>query len=225
MVIAVLILLLAMLVPSLSRAREQARRVYCMNNLSHWGRAIGLYREDNRDYLPAEGNTDPDQPHTWYNELPPYLDAPPYRDVEGAGKAIRDFPELHIWICPSKNRSRLYKSLLGKNQFHYGMNLALDGLDGNRAPRSTDKPGLPVSARRFQDRPQTVLMFDIYPNSSRGYQPDVATAFHGDYANVLRLTGSVAGFRPDDFVEDGDFERGVPIWYHPELYWGYLPRE
>jgi type II secretory pathway pseudopilin PulG len=109
-VIAVLILLLAMLVPSLSRAREQARRVYCMNNLSHWGRAIGLYREDNRDYLPAEGNTDPDQPHTWYNELPPYLDAPPYRDVEGAGRPFATFLSSIFGFAPQKTAAASTKA-------------------------------------------------------------------------------------------------------------------
>lgn len=223
-VISILVLMLAMLIPSLAHAREKARRVQCMNNLRQWGFATHMYREDHNDFLPTEGTyLHPDKPYTWFNVLPPYLGAPAYRDVEGVGKSIKDFPELHIWICPSKNRSRLFKSGSGKNQFHYGMNQVLDGMS-SLGPDFDDQGELPILASRFLSKPKTVLMFDIFPNESAGNQADVASAFHGDYANVLRLDGSVAGFGADKFVENGDFKKRIPLWYNPELYWGYLPK-
>lgn len=224
-VAGVMILLMAMLLPSLSRARELARRVQCSNNLRQWGVASYMYREDNDNFLPTEGTyLHPGKPYTWFNVLPPYLGAPAYREVEGVGNSIRDFPELDVWICPSKNRSRLFKSDSGKNQFHYGMNQVLDGIS-SLAPDFPDQGEEPILASRFLSKPKTVFMFDIYRNVSAGTQADVATLFHGDYANVLRLDGSVAGFGPDKFVENGDFRRPIPIWYHPELYWGYLPKK
>lgn len=229
-VISILVFLLALLVPGLGAAREHARRVLCQNNLRQWGTATQFYRDDNHDYLPTEGTyLEPDKPYAWFDVLPPYLNAPAYREVEGVGKAIREFPELHMWICPSKNLSRLYKSKEGKNQFHYGMNAVLDGM-GPRPNGSVHTPGFPdqsddpIRATLFLKKPSTVYMFDIYSNKSCGYQADVATAFHRGIANVLFLGGAVNSFRSRDFVVDGDFRRGVPIWNDPRLYWGYLPK-
>ncbi len=228
-VCAIIIFLLALLVPSLGQAREQARRIQCANNLVQWGRAAGFYRTDYNDYLPTEGTyLHPDKPYTWFNVLPPYLSAPAYREVEGVGLDIKDFPELHVWICPSKNVSRLYKSGSGKNQFHYGMNQVLDGV-GSAPNGSTHAPGfpdqgeLPIHAKRFDKRPNTVFLFDIYPNESHGWQVDVGTSFHRNYANVLYLDGRVANFKAADFVRDGKFQLSNMIWNNPELDWGYRP--
>ncbi len=51
-VVAIIAILAAMLLPALSRAREQARRVTCMNNLRQIGLAIIMYANDNDDFLP-----------------------------------------------------------------------------------------------------------------------------------------------------------------------------
>ena len=224
-VVAVLLLLLAMLFPSLAKAREQARRILCQNNLRQWGTAIQYYREDNNNFLPTEGTyLNLDKPSTWFNVLPPYLNAPPYREVEGVGKDIREFPELHMWICPSKNLSKAYKSTSGKNQFHYGMNEVLDGMNSSLTPNFLDSGEKPIHAGRFLDKPNTVFMFDIYSNDPRGYQKHVGTDYHRGVGNVLFLSGSVLTFRAEDFVVDGDFKHPKPIWNHPHMYWGYTPK-
>ncbi len=128
-VCAVILFLLALLFPGLSATRERLRRLICANNLRQWGAALQYYRDDHNDYLPTEGSyLDLDKPYAWFNVLPPYLGAPAYRDVDGVGDAIKEFPALHIWICPSKNLTNAYKSGSGKNQFHYGMSQVLDGM-------------------------------------------------------------------------------------------------
>lgn len=257
LVVAMLTFLVALLVPGLSAARERARRVVCSNNERQWGVALRMYLDDFNDYLPKEG-----QPNAlrkdcyWYNALPPYLGLPPYRDfdrvvidVDGRKKKlIRDLPGIHTWICPSKNLTQASKSGTGYNQFHYGMNLVLDGV-GKEGRPSADVPGYldmdtpPVGdedkflhAKVFQRRPNTVFMFDIVWNSPRGSPRDVATMyqrnfgatgyigkFHGDYANVLYLDGRVGKCTTDDLVTDRDFRQGDIIWDHPKLYWGYPP--
>lgn len=227
--IGIVALLLAMLFPSLYYAKEQSRRLVCKNNLHNWYIALECYLSDYRDYLPTEGTyLQVEKPYSWFNVLPPYLGAPAYKDVERKGKLIRDFPAMHVWICPSKNLSDANKSGSGKNQFHYGMNEVLDGR-GRKPDGSKETPGFPdmgenpVRAERFRNHPETVFLFDIYPNSPHGYQRNVATRFHRDYANVLTLDGRVRGMQAQDFVADGDYVGGDVIWDHRELYWGYRP--
>jgi len=51
-VISIIILLIVILMPSLSRAREQARSVVCLSQLSQIGAGAAMYRNNNRDWLP-----------------------------------------------------------------------------------------------------------------------------------------------------------------------------
>ena len=54
-VIAVIALLLAILVPTLQRVRNQARAVVCRAHLKQWGTVLALYAEDNEGSIPADG--------------------------------------------------------------------------------------------------------------------------------------------------------------------------
>jgi len=240
-VIGVILLLIAMLFPSLNAARERMRRVQCANNLKQWGLALAAYRQDNNDFLPTEGTyRNLDKPYTWFNELPPYLGLPAYVDVDRFDESIKEFPELSTWICPAKTRTRAYKSQSGKNQFHYGMNQVLDGL-GDPPDGSADAPGCPdlgetpIGAHVFARPAATVFMIEIVWNSPAGTPRDVATRyqrdfqgnrlgdFHGDFANILYLDGGVTNCRTDDLVTERDFRHGEIRWANPRFYWGYTP--
>jgi type II secretory pathway pseudopilin PulG len=223
-VFSIVLFLAAMMLPSMARVRVSAWRVQCKNNLHHWGVALQMYRDDSLDYLPTEGTYRKlDKPYVWYNVLPPYLDAPSYSEVRRVDGKIEDYPALHIWICPAKNQTYLRKSSSGKNQFHYAMNMVLDGMSSSRMPDFPDEGFLPIHASRFVRKPHTVVLFDVYGNSPNGKQSDVATSFHEDRGHVLYLSGAVDGFRAKDFVVDGDYSRRELIWDHPNLYWGYTP--
>ena len=50
-VIAIIAILAAMLLPALSKAREKARTISCLNQLKQFGTAILLYTEDNNDLI------------------------------------------------------------------------------------------------------------------------------------------------------------------------------
>ena len=247
-VMAIVALLLVMFLPGLGAAREQARRMYCANNMKSWGTALQMYRLDFGEYIPTEGFAGKlnnmgwghEQPMTWYNTLPPYLDAPAYKDFEGVAVSIKERSMIDVWICPTKNMSKAYKSDSGKNQFHYAMNDVLDGMGSTTA--SHDTPGfpdmgyLPIKADRFINKPTTVYMFEIAWNSPRGSPRDVATMynvsfasglrydkFHGDYANILYLDGAVTHCDTEDLFADRDMRFGDIRWEHPRFYWGYPP--
>ena len=51
-VISVVVLLMALLFPALSRARKQARAVVCQANLKQWGTLLALYVNENDGRLP-----------------------------------------------------------------------------------------------------------------------------------------------------------------------------
>jgi len=52
-VVAIISILAAMLLPTLSRAKAQARKAHCMNNLKQLGLAYYMYGGDNNDYFPT----------------------------------------------------------------------------------------------------------------------------------------------------------------------------
>ena len=57
-VIAIIAILAAMLLPALSRAKETARRISCLNNLRQLNLAARLYADDSQGSYPLRSNTD-----------------------------------------------------------------------------------------------------------------------------------------------------------------------
>ena len=55
-VIAIISLLVSILLPSLNRAKELAKRVICSSQVRHIGLASAMYSSDNDDYLPGGRN-------------------------------------------------------------------------------------------------------------------------------------------------------------------------
>lgn len=72
-VIAIINILAGMLLPSLTRAREQGRRAVCLSNLRNIGQALTMYASENDGFFPPE-----DSSPTEANDLdllyPSYLD-------------------------------------------------------------------------------------------------------------------------------------------------------
>src|SRR5436190_15752593 len=56
-VIAIIAILAAMLLPALSKAKEQAKRTQCMNNIKQVITAIHIYASDSKDKLPSWNNS------------------------------------------------------------------------------------------------------------------------------------------------------------------------
>jgi prepilin-type N-terminal cleavage/methylation domain-containing protein/prepilin-type processing-associated H-X9-DG protein len=78
-VIAIIAILAALLLPSLSSAKESGRRVACLNNMKQWGTGIILYALDHNDFLPNEkfnggksweAAMDPENENSWVNVIP-----------------------------------------------------------------------------------------------------------------------------------------------------------
>lgn len=61
-VVAIIALLISILLPSLSRAREQARTVQCASNMRTCGQAVALYAAANAEWMPYLGHDDGSDP-------------------------------------------------------------------------------------------------------------------------------------------------------------------
>ena len=55
-VIGIIALLVSILLPSLNRAREQAKQTKCLSNLRQLGMAFVMYTNDNHGYYPFDGS-------------------------------------------------------------------------------------------------------------------------------------------------------------------------
>ena len=67
-VIAIIAILAAMLLPALQKARDNAKKSQCLNNMGQIGKAITFYTADNKDFLPvfALKNHDYDPGDPWF---------------------------------------------------------------------------------------------------------------------------------------------------------------
>jgi len=71
-VVAILMILMAVTLPSLAQAKRQGRRVSCLNNTRQLGLATTLYADDHDGRLPARTDNSPDGSEAMYATAPFY---------------------------------------------------------------------------------------------------------------------------------------------------------
>ena len=101
-VVAIIAILAAMLLPALSKAREKARQIKCINNLKQIGLAFYMYAQDNDDRMVQGDAGAGSVPRYWYGRLAPYLNVPNTISV--------DDPRYKVFVCPSLPRGFTYRS-------------------------------------------------------------------------------------------------------------------
>jgi prepilin-type N-terminal cleavage/methylation domain-containing protein len=115
-VIAIIAILAALLLPALASAKERAQKITCLNNMRQWGLAFTMYCQDNRDEVPAEGDTSSaidslgspsatdNLDFAWYNCVAPTINQIPLIKLYG-GFGSQLNPPLpgtrSIYACPS----------------------------------------------------------------------------------------------------------------------------
>ncbi len=92
-VIAIIALLMGILIPALSRARKQARTVYCLNSLRQLGLTMQAYAHSNDDLIPRAL----DHKVKWLLAFMPYLGT--------QYKQATDYREVDVYQCPSFPRT------------------------------------------------------------------------------------------------------------------------
>ncbi len=106
-VIAIIAILAAMLLPALSKAREKARAISCLNNAKQLGLGFQMYYNDFEDYMPPYMSYDGNS----------YWAAPHWQQQLYNGKYV----EVSSFNCPSSSAPKV-KSSSDLGRLHFGIN-------------------------------------------------------------------------------------------------------
>ena len=113
-VVAIIAVLLALLLPALSKSREMARSVKCAGNLRQIGVAFRFYADENKGILPPLNMND-DWVHfgngKWYiNLLSKYLPVQWRTNVGGGGEnwGYPQWDPQSPWTCPSVKKEEVF---------------------------------------------------------------------------------------------------------------------
>lgn len=91
-VVAIIALLISILLPSLSRARDAGRLAVCLSNLKQLGLGFALYTEDHRGRLPALAHPMSWQ-YAWHRKIAAYMGHPDQDGwAEGFGESYMRCP-------------------------------------------------------------------------------------------------------------------------------------
>lgn len=113
-VIGIIAIMMSILLPTLGRARDAARRTQCMNNLRQWGQGFHMYASLYRGMLPADGQ-DGDKPAApvgnwdgmdlWFNAIPNVVIKRSYfqmQEDDASGKQRLPIEgDTNLFVCPS----------------------------------------------------------------------------------------------------------------------------
>jgi prepilin-type N-terminal cleavage/methylation domain-containing protein/prepilin-type processing-associated H-X9-DG protein len=198
-VIAIIAVLVAILLPGLKMARDQAKTVVCMSNYKQLGLATQQYLMDNCEWFPPGGRYKPNpNANMWQVHLAFYLGVP--RNGEWIGNnwsPVFACPSVSYW--PKESYGHLKDNRIG---YHSGpgSNFGVSGFNGSTgAPvcepiRYVQRPLEEVAwiAEGIPDKPMSDSF--IYPHwghpelDEYGYR-------HFEKANVLWMDWHVSTFR------------------------------
>lgn len=199
-VIGIIALLISILLPALSRARESARGVTCLSNLRQIGIASQMYSNDYNNVI-----------------VPVYFNGNTIEELLAAGRYIGAMKTPYIapdvMYCPTAE----LKGMPPREGFDYGGGLFYKGWSGymfgyviNASIHVPSYLGDPVKRTMIKNQDEYLTMCDLPGVWPQGSAPPVSTlagavyfipgpayalgTFHGKVGNVLHLDGHASSY-------------------------------
>ena len=247
-VLAVLALLVALLLPSLSQAQARARRIDCLSRQKQWAMAFRMYVDDHEELIPREGyerlggvtlnnwiqvrgkkisGTTTDSEDVWYNALAEYVGVPRAADYAPVDRHADFYQSSSLFHCPSARFPPQVKKP--------GYLLAVFSMAMNS--QLIEFPyGPTISFNRLRDEePRTVLFLDNLLEGEAKFHPaqendnfgqpaayaDRFSARHERGGNLAFADGHAAWFPGGKVVETNPESplRGGPVLPPVDIVW------
>ncbi len=221
-VIAIIGILAAILIPTVSKVRQTARRANCASNLRQIGVGVLAYTADNKDWLPGGavkvgqwnlfGLQRTASPQGWVENGIPTQDLAaqiyPYAAGSSFPPGVNRLPLVKTFVCPGNNPSMdALAANTGLPSYSLGTGVRTKDnvirrpfgkATGTRAVRLTDlsAPAQSVAAFDLDNE----FLAELGDSTSASY-PATSADVHGSTRNFLYLDGHVAAM-PLDFKPD-----------------------
>jgi type II secretory pathway pseudopilin PulG len=200
-VFALLVAIIAVLVPLITRERDRSARVMCMNQLRAIGQCILLYSNDNRGAWPrTRASTRPVRVPTWGTgaaATQPFTDpnGPADNDVSAAIFLLARTQDItgEVFICPASNaRADTYAGLTPVQRSNF-TDIKRNLSYGYQNPYPSDS-AIETSRRgvsiRLPDSSAYAIAADINPGTGAGIAPTTMVAVRTSSTLTDTLNGA-----------------------------------
>ena len=218
-VIAIIGVLAALLLPTLSAAKQRSFRSVDLNNLRQLGIAMHLVAGDNGDVMPwpnwLSGEDGATHPQGWLYTLNPAAMGPEMFDVQ-TGSFWNEAPNAKTYFCPTDNTNSTLFQLRPQQSSSYVMNGAVCGY--GRAMNPPEKLGnLPPSGVAFWECTDTNQQDSVSLFNDGASSPNENTGGrHGNMAMCATFDGGAHQILMTVWAQQAASSAANELWCYPD---------